>query len=584
MKAQSYWYRYLLAVGLMGAIANLCLGQGIDADVEPGASSPKEIQIPTVQLNPTTPSSPTPVSSPVTIARRISNEPADVAAMNQHDNSAGTGADRAVPTAHGNKGGATPQTENLPLDKASLLQIRKQQLGKPEFRGAWVTRFDWVSPNAEQMRSKIVQIMDLAKAAGLNAVVFQVRADASTFYPSELEPWSHLIGGRDPGFDPVQFAIDEAHKRGLEFHAYINAMPCSEKKEGPSDPRHIWFRHCTAQSNPNWLVYEGGKPAEFKEYWWLNPNLPEVQTYVRMVVLDFATRYNVDGIHYDRIRFPGPKVSDDPWSLARFRNGANPKSLNYNEWQCENITKMLCDIYGAVIAVKPNIKFTAAVWGIHDKTRMPQGNDRAIGYSWTSSGLQDYHQDSIGWTKRGCIDALIPMIYWEMGDKKPDYDELLAYFVQNAANDRHIYGGQKVFNDVEMLRQAVATQLVGGKGTCPFTLMRVHEKGLIGFYRSAIFPDDVPTPPMPWKTQPSKAVVLVTVKDQKGMPVLDAYVKTPGRSDVWLSSADGFCAILDAEPGSNVTVTAEKDGVGRGVSESFNAIPGKPARVTVVLK
>ncbi len=507
----------------------------------------------------------------------------DVVQMNTLSQEGGKG-ELATPTAIGNKGGATPQTENLPLDKAGLAAIRKQQIGQPEFRGAWITRFDWASPSPDEMRSKIVHLMEAAKQAGLNAVVFQVRADCTTLYPSKLEPWSHMVGGRDPGFDPVKFAIEEAHKRGLEFHAYINACPASERREGPPEGSNsIWFAHCALQSVPNWLVHEKGKPADFNEYWWLNPNLPEVQTYLRKVVLDFASRYNVEGIHFDRIRFPKPTVSDDPWSKARHAGDGNPMKMGYDRWQADNITRMLTDIYGAVCAIKPHIKFSAAVWGIYDKRKLPQGNDKRSGYSWTSSGLQDYHQDSIEWTRRGCMDALIPMIYWDMGGNKPDYDELLASFVKLAGNDRHIYGGQKVFNDVEMLRQAVATRLVGAHGTCPFTLAVLQKKGLLPFYRSTIFPDDVPTPPMPWKTAPTKGIILVWVKDAAGLPVMDAHVKTQGRSEVWLSSADGFCAIIDAEPGP-VTLTAVKPSTGAQAQPvTVMAVPGKPAVANLIM-
>jgi uncharacterized lipoprotein YddW (UPF0748 family) len=510
---------------------------------------------------------------------------ADVASMSAPNPDPGKSGGTAKPTAKDGKGGATPQTENMPLDLPSLVEMRKQFLGKPEFRGAWVTRMDWASPNAGQIRSRITRIMDNAKSAGLNAVLFQVRGDATTLYPSPLEPWSQRVGGEGPGLDPVKFAIEEAHKRGLEFHAYFNPGPCSEEKIGPTDPRHIWFQHCTAESNPNWLVYEGGKPAAFNEYWWLNLNLPEVQTYIRAAVVDLVARYDVDGVHFDRIRFPSSKVSDDPWSKARFDGIANPLKLSYAEWQRDNITRMLTDIYGATAAIKPAVKFTAAVWGIYDKTKLPRGADKKSGYSWTSSGLQDYNQDSIAWTRKGCMDALIPMVYWNMGENKPDYDELVADFVKQVGNGRHVYGGQQVFDDVEMIREVVATSLVGGMGTCPFTLNKLVEKGLAGFYRANIFPDTVPTPEMPWKTRPGKGIVLVTVKDAQGMPVMDAHVKIPTRSDVWLSSADGFCAIIDAPLAEGLVLTVEKPGVAAMVSsQPVDVAPGKPASVTVSLK
>ena len=547
---------------------------GVDADVEPQVATSKP------PIQPSASQSQQVASSTSATPTQVSEDVAQMNTLHTGPSSATT----AKPTSAGNKGGATPQTENLPLDLQSLIQLRKQQLGRPEFRGAWITRFEWVSKNPNEIKSNITQLMDTAKEAGLNAVVFQVRSDCSTFYPSKIEPWSQLIGGKDPGFDPVKFAIDEAHKRGLEFHAYINACPASELREGPPPGTpHIWFVHCTQQSNPCWLVYEDGKPAEFKEYWWLNPNLPEVQTYLRTVVLDFVSRYDVDGIHFDRIRFPSPKTSDDPWSKQRYAGDGNPMKLSYDRWQEDNITRMLTDIYGAAIAIKPQVKFSAAVWGIYDKTKLPQGTDRRTGYSWASSGLQDYHQDSIEWTRRGCIDALIPMIYWDMGGNKPDYDELVANFVKLAANDRHIYGGQKVFDDVEMLRQAVATILVGGKGTCPFTLGTIQKKGLVPFYRTNIFPDTVPTPPMPWKTNPTKGIILVNVKDSSGRPVMDAHVRLAGRSDVWLSSADGFCAIIDAEPG-NTTISAVKPALGvSSQPQPITVVAGKPVVVSLVL-
>jgi hypothetical protein len=374
----------------------------------------------------------------------------------------------------------------------------------------------------------------------------------------------------------VKFAIDQAHARGLEFHAYINPCPVTDEKAGPPQPDHIWQKHCTIKSNPNWVVFQGGRPAPFNEYYWFNPNLPEVQTYIRQVVVDFASRYEADGIHFDRIRFPSNNVSDDPWSKARFKGAGNPMAMEYNEWQRENLTRMLTDIYGAVTAIKPKMKFSAAVWGIYDNRRLP-------GYGWTSSGLQNYHQDSMAWINRGCMDALIPMIYWNIGDRKPDYDELLADFQNHVSNGRHIYGGQMVFDQQEMMRQIVATNLIGSPGTCPFTLGKIKEVGMLPFYRANIFPNDVPTAPMPWKEQPTKGMIHVSVQNAQGSPVMDAAVKMPGSKYVWLSSADGFCAILDVEPGPGKTLTAEKASASAS-AQPFAVVAGKATPVKLVLK
>lgn len=475
------------------------------------------------------------------------------------------------------KGGTTSVTRDLPSELAELAEARKKYQDLPEFRGAWVTRFDWVSKDPAEMTAKIKRTMQDAKGVGLNAVVFQVRHEAATLYPSKLEPWSWIIGGKDPGFDPVKLAIDEAHAAGLEFHAYMNPCPVSDERSGPANPNHIFNKHCRPGSNPNWLVYQGGKPAPFHEYYWLNVNLPEVQTYIRYVVLDFVSRYDIDGVHFDRIRFPTGNGSDDPWSKARHQGAGNPLKLQYSIWQRENITRMLTDLYGAISAVKPNVKVSSAVWGIYDNKRIP-------GYAWTSCGLRDYLQDSIGWINRGCMDAIVPMIYWNIGGNKPDYDELLLDFHNSIGNGRHVYGGQMVFSNVEMMRQVLATNMIGAQGTCPFTLNSIVTKGLAPFYRTAIYPNDVKTPVMPWKEKPTKGIVLVRVRNKDGFPVMDAEVRMPGRNDVWLSSADGFCAIVDAAPKTGVVLAAETATGMQGASKPFDVVPGKPVTVQIQMR
>lgn len=467
---------------------------------------------------------------------------------------------KVLATAAGNLGGATSYTQDMPLDVQGLIEMRRPFVNRPEFRAGWVTRFDWArgTSSSDQMKRRISDLMEGARNLRMNAVLFQVRGDATVLYPSELEPWSQLLGGKDPGFDPLKYAIEQAHERNLEFHAYINPVPVSEERtSAPANPKHIWYKHCAPESVPNWLVYKDGKPAPFNEYKWLNTNLPDVQTYIRTVVLDLVKRYDVDGVHYDRIRFPSPDVSDDPWSKARFEGGANPKNLEFGEWQTDNITRMLTDIYGAIMQIKPHVKVSGAVWGIYDNTRLPQGTDHATGYSWTSSGLQDYRQDSIGWINRGCMDALVPMIYWNMGDMKPDYDEMVLSFMAGIKNGRHVYGGQRVFQPEEMLRQVVATNRIGAHGTCPFTLGRVIRGDYAEFYQKNIYPIEAPVPEMPWKTNPVFGHVVAVVKDADGNPVVDAHVKVSGKNEVALSSADGFCAILDVVPGE-VTVEVSK--------------------------
>lgn len=491
------------------------------------------------------------------------------------------------PTAAGKLGGATSATQSMPTDVNGLIQWRRPFTNRPEFRAAWITRFDWTGRAGQNFdaiaaKAKIVELMDAAKKLRLNAVVWQVRGDATTLYPSKLEPWSELIRGKDPGFDPCKYAIEEAHKRGLEFHAYVNPMPCTEERTTtPASKDHIYYKHCMPDDVPNWLVHKNGKPlAPNDSYRWFNPNLPEVQTYIRTALLDLVKRYDIDGIHFDRIRFPSPDVSDDPWSKARYNGDGNPNKLAYPQWQAENITRFITDMYGQILEMKPKVKVSASVWGIYDHSVLPQGQDHATGYSWTSSGLQDFGQDSVGWINAGAMDALIPMIYWSMGDMKPDYDELLATFMTSIHNGRHVYGGQSVFSKEEMLREVVATNVIGAQGTCAFTLNGLRREGMAEFYQANIYPSEAKVPDMPWKSSPNMGHIIATVTDKAGKPVTDAHVNLTGRKYVYLTTTEGTCAMLDIVPGEAQVSASSKDGQS---SANITVQAGKVSRVSLKL-
>lgn len=421
-----------------------------------------------------------------------------------------------------------------------------------EFRGVWVTRFEW--PNKEgdaaSMKSRISQIMETLEGNRFNAVVFQVRGQADVLYPSPFEPWSQLIGGKDPGFDPLAFAIKEAHKRGLEFHAYINAFTCWDKKEPPTDPSHAFNAH------PDWLCCKRPGQPFHSEYYYFSPGNPQVQAHVRNVIMDVVQRYDVDGIHLDRIRYPSPETSHDAVSEARFAGIGNPGKLGWEDWQRAQITGFLNDLYGQILAVKPQVKLTSAVWGIYDRTKLP-------GYNSFSSGYQQYYQDSLAWVHAGVMDALVPMIYWDIGGKKPDYDECYRFFQANAGG-RHVYGGiQTKYKDLdEPMREIEYTRSVQGQGIVGFSFTGIDGRNAWGRYR-AVYSEKTRVPGMPWKSDPTTGNILGMVRDATGRPVVDAWVRLEGMQAVWLTSADGLFSILNLPPGSDYTLLVESPGVGQ---------------------
>lgn len=262
--------------------------------------------------------------------------------------------------------------------------------GDGELRGAWVTR--WSYSNAADVDTVLGELAD----AGFEHVFFQVRGNFDAYYDSAVEPWAaRLTGtlGQDPGWDPLQAAIDSGHARGLQIHAYINVFPFWTGTTPPAaaTPAHAYSTH------PEWVVHdESGTPMALNSsYVYASPGNPAVQEHIGAVVADIADHYDVDGIHLDYIRYPGSQYSSDPASLAAY--GADTRGLSWDDWRRDQV---LQTVEAARLAT--GLPLTAAVWGIYE--------DR---WGWgVSQGNVDYMQDSRAMLQAGLVDAIIPMIYW----------------------------------------------------------------------------------------------------------------------------------------------------------------------------
>jgi len=420
-----------------------------------------------------------------------------------------------------------------------------------EFRGVWVARFAWASPDGERCRNNIKTIMDATAENNLNSVVFQVRGAAETLYPSELEPWSPLVGEDGPGFDPVEFAITAAHQRGLQFHAYVNPMPLrsSGRKDPPKDERHLWHAHGPDSPEPWICVDEDGNPAA-AEYYYLSAGVPEVHVYLRKATLDLVRRYDVDGVHLDRIRYPGKQYSHDAISERRFHGEGNPRQLDRADWQREQLNKLVNDLAAEIRAVKPDIVMSCAAWGIYRR-------DHIDGYQDFSSGYHDYCQDTWNWVRIGAMDLLMPMIYWDLSEPKPNYDELLDDFIRGVGKD-HVVGGQRVFTPEENVRQIQLTRDAGAVGTVLWSYRLAQRKGLLSDLKKTLYTSKVSVPRTTRATQPKYGAILGTVCDRDGTPLVDAWVSIePADPTVpndgvftrtWPTSADGRFAFLKIPP------------------------------------
>ncbi len=468
------------------------------------------------------------------------------------------------------------------------------QTAPPEFRAVWVTRFEWASENPEEAKANIVHAFDAIAEANLNAAVFQIRGEADTLYPSTIEPWSELLGGRDPGFDPVALAIQEAHKRGIQFHAYINAMPLRSMRPGgrgagfgfaesrpspaatqpgrepagardrsrrsrptsmpaprpPAALNHLWYSHGPDSPEP-WVCMDAAGQPSRQDYYYMSAGIPDVQAYLRRVIMDVVRRYDVDGIHLDRIRYPGPEYVHDRVSEERFHGRGNPNLLDRGDWQREQLDKLINDLAAEVRAVKPKVVFSCSAWGIYNRYHIP-------GYAGFSSGYHDYYQDTWNWCRLGAMDVLMPMIYWDIPDPRPNYDELMRDFVRGVGRDRFV-GGQSVFSPDENIREIEVTREVGALGTVLFSLRSAQGRGILAKCRETIYAAPAAVPTIDRVTTPKTGGILGIVTTGSGKPLVDAWVslrptdaKAPRKgvfAQTWTSGADGRFAFLDVPPG-----------------------------------
>jgi uncharacterized lipoprotein YddW (UPF0748 family) len=255
-----------------------------------------------------------------------------------------------------------------------------------EVRAIWVTRFEY------QTESDVKAILLNCASLGFNTVLFQVRGQADAYYRSRLEPWAERLGGRDPGFDPLEAACREARKLGLSLHAWLNVMPAWKGTTPPTDRSQVSLRH------PDWIVVgrNGRRQAWNDHYLCLNPCLPAVRDHLTAVCRDIVSRYPVDGLHLDYIRFIEGDWSYDEKTLALFRQntGARPEDRP-EEWTAFRraaVTELVGMIHRAVQEERPGVILSAAVFP-------------------TAKARWGIHQDAAGWVKAGLVDWVFPMTY-----------------------------------------------------------------------------------------------------------------------------------------------------------------------------
>ena len=315
------------------------------------------------------------------------------------------------------------------------LVVSAQQ--KREFRGAWIqcVNGQFKGIGTENMQRTLSYQLDELQKDGCNAIIFQVRPECDALYESDLEPWSYYLTGKQgerptPYWDPLQWMIDECHRRGMELHAWINPYRAKTKSPHQNAANHVIMRH------PEWTFTYDGLTL-------LNPAYKECRDYICDVVKDIVERYDIDGLHIDDYFYPYPVAGIEIPDDAQYRAASNGIQ-NRGDWRRYNVNLYIQQMYETIHRVKPWVKFGVSPFGIYRNQKSdPNGS--------MTNGLQNYDQlyaDVLLWDANGWMDYCVPQLYWEIGNKAADYNELIRWWNRHLTRSA-LYIGEDVERTVK---------------------------------------------------------------------------------------------------------------------------------------
>lgn len=308
-----------------------------------------------------------------------------------------------------------------------------------EFRAVWiatVANMDWPSRPGlpvEEQKEELRALLDRARQLRLNAVIFQVRPAADALYASPIEPWSYFLTGRmgrapQPAFDPLAFAVAEAHQRGLELHAWFNPY----RARHPSDTtRQAAASHISRRSPA--VVHRYGP------YLWMDPGEPTVRALTKRVILDVVDRYDIDGVHIDDYFYPYPerdrrgRLISFPDSRSWNRYVKSGGKLSRADWRRRNVDLLVSELYGAIKQRKPWVRFGISPFGIW----RPGHPEVVDGFdAWES-----LYADARRWLREGWADYFAPQLYWRVSAPRQPYGALLDWWRSQNTRERHVWPG-----------------------------------------------------------------------------------------------------------------------------------------------
>jgi len=313
---------------------------------------------------------------------------------------------------------------------------------KREFRGVWIAsveNIDWpTTSNAdtEQQQKQLRYLFDQHQKTGINAVMLQVRPAADALYAKSREPWSKYLTGKqgkapDPFYDPLEFAINESHQRGMELHAWFNPYRATMDSDfNALSPNHI------TNTKPEWFFIYGGKKL-------FNPGIPEVREYIVKVILDVVDNYDVDGIHMDDYFYPyriAGQTINDQMAFQKYNAGIT----NIDNWRRNNVNLLIKMLGDSIHQHKPRIKFGMSPLGVWaNKKQHKDGSD-----SYGGNSYFEQYADSRKWVKEGWIDYINPQLYRPLNDNLVAFNKMVDWWSYNTYG-KHLYIGQAPYRIIE---------------------------------------------------------------------------------------------------------------------------------------
>ncbi|WP_428939065.1 glycoside hydrolase family 10 protein [Fontivita pretiosa] len=375
-----------------------------------------------------------------------------------------------------------------------------------EFRAAWVAtvaNIDWPSRpglSTEQQKQEITQILDTAADLKLNAIILQVRTSCDALYPSKLEPWSEYLTGTQgkpprPYYDPLKFWIDQAHKRGIELHAWFNPYRARHAQAvGERSPRHV------SRKQPQIV-------REFNGWQWLDPGDERAARHSLKVFFDVLERYAVDGIHIDDYFYPYPdylKGADFPDEPTWQRYQQQGGKLSRADWRRQNIDRFIEKLYAGIRKRDRAALFGISPFGLGRPDRRPPGIE----------GFSQYdklYADAELWLQQGWCDYFTPQLYWPIEQQKQSFPVLLDYWKTQNPLGRHLWPGMftskidntdKSWSVEQIINQiAIARQKLGeDAGHVHFSMkaMLENRRGLNDALKSGPYAQAALVPATPW--------------------------------------------------------------------------------------